>query len=263
MNLTDHLNKNNLHHAYLIEGGHEEIVPEILEFLEDIGVKTVGNSDFLHVKFDSLKIDDARDLKSYGNQKSFSDRKKFFLVTANNILLEAQNSLLKMFEEPIENTHFFIIIPDANVLLPTFISRFYSISTSREVVGEAEEIERFLALSLSDRIQFMKDLLIEDDDEDEDGNEKIVLNSARAKALKFLNDLEYVLHHKILNKNKVQENSAVFTLPGAPGGSYAAQNFPAPCFEHLFKVRELLRMPGSSAKSLMESVALIVPDFSK
>jgi len=32
-------------------------------------------------------------------------------------------------------------------------------------------------------------------------------------------------------------------------------------FQHFLKVREFLRMPGSSAKNLMESVALIIPIF--
>ena len=30
--MLEHLDKDNLHHAYLIEGAHEEIVPEILKF---------------------------------------------------------------------------------------------------------------------------------------------------------------------------------------------------------------------------------------
>jgi hypothetical protein len=101
MNLiSQHFNKENLHHAYLIEGDREEVTPEITDFLESIGIKINNNPDFYHIKLDALKIDDARNLKSLTSEKSFVDGKKIFLLSVNSILLEAQNTLLKIFEEP-------------------------------------------------------------------------------------------------------------------------------------------------------------------
>ena len=235
--IREHLDKNNLHHAYLIEGARDEIVPELIKFLEDIDVNTVGSPDFTHIKLDSFKIEDARNLKSYGSQKGFSSGKKIFIISANNFLLEAQNSLLKMFEEPIENTHFFLIVPDVNVLLKTFVSRFYVISSKSDLGEEVKEAEKFIAMSLRNRIDFVKELLAESENEDEERNEIVALNSTRSKALKFLNALEFTLHNKLVSK-----------MP-----------FDTRLFEHFFKVREFLRMPGSSTKSLMESVALIIP----
>jgi len=70
--ILKHFDKNNLHHAYLIEGAREEIVPEITKFLESLGIKTVGNSDFIHINLDSFKIDDARYLKSQSVEKGIS-----------------------------------------------------------------------------------------------------------------------------------------------------------------------------------------------
>ena len=234
--ISKHLDKNNLHHAYLIEGMQEEIVPEIIKFLKDFGVNTIGNSDFVHIQLDSLKIEDAHNLKSYVVQKSFSSGKRIFIISTNNFLLEAQNSLLKTFEEPIENIHFFLIVPDVNTLLKTFVSRFYLISAKQDLVEERKEAEKFIALPLKNRLDFVKELLTETEDEDE--NEMIVLNSSRSKALKFLNALELILHKKLVSKCL----------------------FDTQLFEHLFKVREFLRMPGSSTKSLMESVALVIPE---
>ena len=121
MSLKEHLNKKNLHHAYLIEGVREEMVPEILSLLPELGVEVMGNSDFAHVTLDTFKVEDARNLKSYALERANSGGKKVFIVATNNFLLEAQNTLLKMFEEPIENTHFFLIVPDASALLKTFI----------------------------------------------------------------------------------------------------------------------------------------------
>ena len=240
MDIKAHLDKENLHHAYLIEGAREEILPEIFKFVQSLGVETSNNSDFLNIATDSLKIEDARNIKSFSVEKANSFNKKIFIISANNFLLEAQNSLLKMFEEPIENTHFFLVVPDANILLETLVSRFYLISHRSDLWGKNnndKDAEKFIAMSLKDRLDLIKELLVEPEDEDEEGNEIVVLDSARSNALKFLNALETVLHTKM--------SKAAFDIK---------------CLEHLFKVREFLRMPGSSTKMLMESVALIVPN---
>ncbi|MFA5841338.1 MAG: hypothetical protein WC847_03665 [Candidatus Paceibacterota bacterium] len=239
LNLKEHLDKNNLHHAYLIEGVRDVVSLEIIEFLKSIGISTVGNPDFIHIQLDSFKIDDARNLKSFAMQKSFSSNKRIFIISANNFLLEAQNSLLKVFEEPVADTHFFVIVPDINGLLKTLVSRFYLISPLLSDGEEMKEIEKFIAMPLKNRIDYIKELLAVAEEEDEEGNEILVLNSTRSKALKFLNGLEFALHKKFMSKN----------------------TFDPVFFNHFFKVREYLRMPGSSTKSLMESVALIIPSF--
>jgi len=225
--ISKHLDKNNLHHAYLLEGAREEIVPEVLAFVE---------GEIIEMNFDSLKMEHSRDIKSYAMEKGVPGGKRNYVISANSILLEAQNSLLKMFEEPIENTHFFLVVPDTNSLIKTFISRFYLISTTQDLVGN-KDAEKFIKMPLPARIEFLKDFLKEEEETDLEGNEIIVLNSTRSKALKFLNALETALHHKV-----------------------SKMPFDIDCFEHLFKVREFLRIPGSSAKTLMESVALIIPE---
>ncbi|KKQ29997.1 MAG: hypothetical protein US45_C0052G0001, partial [Candidatus Nomurabacteria bacterium GW2011_GWA1_37_20] len=104
---------------------------------------------------------------------------------------------------------------------------------------ETKDAEKFISMPLKSRIDFIKNLLIEPEEENEEGNEIVVLDSTRSKALKFLNALELVLHQKQLMSK----------MP-----------FDISCFKHFFKVREFLRMPGSSVKTLMESVALVIPE---
>lgn len=238
--ISKHLDKNNLHHAYLIEGARDEIIPEIIKFCESIDIKTFGNPDFVDISIDNFKIDEAFDLRAMSTSKSFSSGKKIFMIYANSISLDAQNVLLKMFEEPIENTHFFLIVPDTNALLKTFISRFYFISVSLGIAEETKEAEKFIMMPLKNRIDFIKELLAVPEDLSAgagDGGNVAPLDSARSKALNFLNALEFVLHEKV---SKIPFDMGIF--------------------KHFFKVREFLRMPGSSVKSLMESVALIVPN---
>lgn len=234
MALKEHLDKHNLHHAYLIEGNPIELTKEVIQFLKSLQIKTEGNPDIVEIHTDSFKIEDARNLKVYGNEKSYLSSKKVFIISANNFLLEAQNSLLKLFEEPIENTYFFVITRDASGLLKTLMSRFYFISTKREIETKDNEAEKFITMNMGARIDFMKKLLSDDEEEVEP------INSPRSKALMFLNALESTLH-----KNTQKSSIDVYV------------------FEHFFKTREFLRMPGSSPKTLMESVALITPNFSK
>ena len=188
--IFQHLDKNNLHHAYLTEGARSEIVPEIKKFCENLGIKTSGNPDFCHIVIDNFKIEEAFDLRAMSTDKSFSSTKKIFIICLNSISLDAQNVLLKMFEEPIENTHFFLVAPDANALLKTLVSRFYLIPRKTVFGEEIKDAEKFIAMPLRNRIDFMKEMLIEPEEANEEGNEVAPLDSIRSKALKFLNALE-------------------------------------------------------------------------
>ena len=232
MNILEHLDKNNLHHAYLIEGERDKIVPKIFEFFESLNIKTFGNPDFCHISIDNLKIEEAFSLRAMSFEKSFSASKKIFVICVNSFSLEAENVLLKMFEEPINNTHFFLIVPDTNSLLKTLISRFYLISTKQDLAEEIGKAEKFIAMSLRNRIDFIKELLAEAEKDNE--AEIMALDSTRSKALKFLNALESIV---------------------------SKDTFDIRFLEHLFKVRKFLRMPGSSTKNLMESAALMIPNF--
>ena len=240
--ILKHFDINNLHHAYLIEGAREEIMLDVFLFMKKLGVATSNNPDFYNIFVDSFKIEDAHNLKSIQYEKGFTTGKKIFVISANNFLLNAQNALLKIFEEPIENTHFFIITPDTDILLKTLVSRFYLIKTKASLENELKEAEKFISMPIKNRIDFIKELLIEEEDSEAlplEGGKASELDSVRSKSLKFLNALEVVLHSK---KNHLINSSNDF-------------------FYQIFKVREFLNQPGSSIKSLMESIALITPNF--
>ncbi len=254
MNLIfQNIDKENLHHAYLIEGDRDLVLPEIHSFMKDLGVDIANNGDFSHIMVDVFKVEDARNLKSFSGEKSSKEGKRIFVISANNFLLEAQNSLLKIFEEPIPETHFFVIVPDKNILIDTLASRFYVLS--KKMIGEADlkNAEKFLKMNLPLRLEFVKEMLALTDEEEDD--KIITQNSARARALSFINALEVVLGRNLVN------NFSGFTLPGVPVGTHTVQNFSPDYLQHIMKVRGFLRMPGASAKNLMESVALIVPNL--
>ncbi|MEI6238073.1 MAG: hypothetical protein WCP15_00890 [bacterium] len=118
------------HHAYVIEGNKENSLPFVLsEIKRMFGVTEEGNADFAELDFQTMTIDDARDLKGrHANRPIREDSYRIFVILANSITNEAQNSLLKVFEEPYPRTHFFLIIPSLGNLLLTLKSRLMKLA---------------------------------------------------------------------------------------------------------------------------------------
>lgn len=240
MPLFTNINKDNWHHAYLIEGDRDLLLPEVFNFLNEVGFDTSNNPDFYKINEDTFKIENARQFKALLDAKSFSGDKKVFIVALNSILREAQNSLLKVFEEPLPDTHFFVIVPSKGILLPTLLSRFHTldqdeICESRASADFAKRAEQFLNMPLSQKLDFIKELTKSNDDVDE-----VSADSPRTKAITFLNELEHALYQK----QKV---------------SRSTQPIYFDIFEHILKTREYLRQSGSAPKMLLESVALMLP----
>ena len=171
------------HHAYCIIGGHS-IVDELILVLENQHkIKSHGNPDFFNRKYETFTIDDARELKSSHEVKAVNELgKKIFITTMNGITTEAQNALLKLFEEPTDNTHFFIIIPGAHLLLPTIKSRILFIETENignqadrpEEIAELKEAKKFIEMSTADRLEFIKSFI--DDVKNEKKTKQDVIN---------------------------------------------------------------------------------------
>ena len=54
MDLSKKINKDNLHHAYLIEGEGSFVTPHLFNVIESIGIKTGANSNIFHKKYVSF-----------------------------------------------------------------------------------------------------------------------------------------------------------------------------------------------------------------
>lgn len=142
------------HHVFLVEGNHESTKPALLDFLKDeFEIKAAGNPDFRMEDFESFGIDESRILKAMQLRRAFSEgAKKIFILSAHTFTLEAQNSLLKIFEEPTADTHFFILTPSAQFFLPTLLSRVVVISEKARKES-FENVEKFLKEPYSKRLE--------------------------------------------------------------------------------------------------------------
>lgn len=224
--MFNHINKNNLHHAYLIEGNKNILEDLFLYFEQELNFKTKSNPDFYFKSYDTFRIDDARELNTIKDEKSFSGNFKIVVIFSNSILREAQNAMLKMFEEPIENTYFFLIIRDKNTLISTFISRFYFITNNSNESLYSKEVKNFIKMNLKERIDFIKVFTEKGEEEDPE------YVAPRHKALQFLDTLESEFAKDKKDKDYTKK------------------------LNQIFEIRSYLRDPSSSSKTLLEALAL-------
>lgn len=227
--MFDSINPNKLHHAYAIEGG-ERVREELLRTLEGSWKITIkGNPDFSYQKYETLNIEEARNLKAWQETKAFAPNgKKIFVIEANSITIEAQNSLLKMFEEPNKNTHFFLLGASVKNLIPTLVSRFSTLNLEAASAPQSgAEASEFLRSSLPKRLILVKKLA------DDIKNEK----KTKTNALVILQDIEAILYHKAKTEGKL----------------------PHKLFEDLEMCRNYMSDRSASVKMLLEYVALVTP----
>jgi len=145
---------NNLHHAYLVVGQREEAEKALHASFEARGFLLKGSPDFFLWRGDLFGIEEARDLSEKAVRSSFTGRKVFF-IAPGRITHEAQNALLKTFEEPVQETNFFLVARDEASVLPTLLSRMRVINLESRA-GEGSDAEKFLSASLKARLDLAR-----------------------------------------------------------------------------------------------------------
>lgn len=217
---------NILHHAYGIIGNKDEVIQELETFFKkELKFDIVGNPDFWYGEYDSMDIEDARNLKEMHQNKPTAGERKIFVISANFVGEKAQNAMLKLFEEPAGNTHFFLVLPSVNNILPTLKSRMIII-TSEGVGSSLINAKTFLKSSAGTRMEEIKNLMKSITDEEE----------SKIEVTKFINALEVELKKQInLSADSVK------------------------LFEEIEKVRQYASEQSPSLKMLLEHLALILP----
>ena len=232
--LPDSIEK--LHHAYCLEGRRENILNILLKFLEDglkFGVK--GNPDFYSGDFDTLGIEEGRTINQMQSRRAVSSLRRIFIISANFITKEAQNSLLKMFEEPSGGAVFFLIIPSASILLPTLRSRMMIVnlnhieSSNNSLSTALFDIKKFIKSPIAERLAMVKKIA------DKIADEEV----SRSIAVDFLNNLEREILDKSTSADAKRNNLYVFN--------------------EIDKCRNYAGDRSPSIKILLEHIALIMP----
>jgi len=145
----------NTHHALLYTGASiaESAIPE--------DCKT-QSTDVLHVVHESFGINEARSLQNHAHQSQVTETGRVFVIVTNRFTHEAQNALLKLFEEPPQGTRFFLVLPDTHAIIPTLRSRLQIVDAS--LSADVQPFTEFRSLPYADRLARIADAAKAKDD---------------------------------------------------------------------------------------------------
>jgi DNA polymerase III delta prime subunit len=230
-NIFEHYNKTGyLHHAYVIEGVHEDLAPRLVSNIEkNLGLIAKNNPDFMVARHDAFSIDEARALKDVQTRAAWSGTRKIFVIGADSFSHEAQNALLKTFEEPTEGSHFFIIIPRAELLLPTLRSRVLVVPAQDSGVDDKAKAlaDKFLESTLENRFAMVKKLAEKKDGDTVD----------RELFRRILDQIERALHARGKGKSGIIREEV---------------------FHEIHQAKNYLATRGASPKMLLEHIAMVI-----
>jgi hypothetical protein len=213
-----------MHHAYFYEGpmSSKNALTESAKKMFGFGGHAEAASPDIHIyEWEKLNIEDARELAAEASFKSVSGR-ALYILSAGSISFDAQQALLKLFEEPQEGSAFVLLVPPG-ILMPTLRSRFVEYPEKfEEDAALHAPAAKFLKSSYKERSAQITALL------KEEGGEK-------ERVREFLHALETQLHKKIKEK-EMREGMADIQL-----------------------VRNYLEDRSASMKMLLEHLAATLP----
>lgn len=234
MNIFEKYFGDELYHGYVIENNNPDIVSSLLSYLEEKNIISKINPDVLVQEYDSMSVSDVEYIHSWHMNHNTSEACRVCIINTKFINHEAQHALLKILEEPKNNTKFFIIIGSVSNLLATIISRVHvihipNLKNTSDTLNK-ENIE-FIKMSVSDRITYISELIKEYKDTESSG-------SLRYKATSICSGLEYFYYQEF--KKDKNNPKTHFVL------------------EELSSARKYLSVPGCSVKMILEHIALVL-----
>ncbi len=202
------------HHAYLSYAHSLETSGVPLEYQKSA-------IDVYHLVTPRLAIDDARSLTLLSEQRPFEAKKRVFVIVTSDIALEAQNALLKLFEEPPQYAEFYVVVPKTAFLLPTLKSRLATMTEEDERTAKNitnKTFDSFASLGYADRLT-------------------LIAEKTKAKDLVWIEAIVQgfeVATEKATTKKELMLKTVLL-------------------------IRSYISSKGSSAKMLLEELALVLP----
>lgn len=136
------------HHAILIDNDPSTTVTLLRDELKFKD----NDPDIIWTSFESIGIDEARSIIELALTAPINKAKKKIIISAGSITREAQNGLLKLFEDPNPQVEFIIAFENAHSLLPTLRSRLLVVKGIRTGAVIGPDPIEFLGLSLSSKM---------------------------------------------------------------------------------------------------------------
>lgn len=150
----------------------------------------------------ALGIEDVRNIQKTIFLKPFRGEKKAtIIVLKNGATIEAQNSMLKLLEEPPQSSFIFLVSDNAKVFLPTILSRVKLIElTNGKLQTNPKGLEEILSLGTAGDRLYLAQIVSKEKDEAITWLEQVIL-AAREKILINLSDKQESLKlRKLIHK---------------------------------------------------------------
>ncbi len=225
-----------LSHFYLIEGDREAVIPHIRRALSARGILLDTNPDVVIEEYMSFTVDDAALLRKRQSEQATGGQGKFFIIAAQAIIREAEQSLLKALEEPTPGTHFIFIVRSLGHVADTIKSRA-QIRRIAEVVEHQSSllpVAEFLRSTPPERLAMITKYLKSHEDDETTG-------ALRDGAFAFMSELEPALGH-MLENNPKEVTTAL---------------------HYIYDAKRYLGLRGMSMKMMLEYLVFIVPTVGK
>lgn len=204
-----------LHHAYLLVGKQKTLRTVLAESLKAIEDET----DPIWENYETFGIAESRGLIERSARRNWNGRREFVVLAARRYTAEAQNALLKLFEEPRAGLHFFILGGRPADFLPTLLSRLMVVENKTKNETGSSFPPQFLSAPPALRLDLVA--------------RELKKELPREEWLEFLNALEVIYHRvKPLNGRALAE---------------------------IGLARGYLADPASSPRLLFEHLALVLP----
>ncbi|HVZ75902.1 MAG TPA: hypothetical protein VG934_01365 [Candidatus Paceibacterota bacterium] len=226
-----------MHHAYIYEGALSGFGALADDARARFSFADPADPDVELVEIEKFGIEEARDLAVSAQLSGLSGR-RLFIIGVSSMTTEAQQALLKLFEEPRAGTMFVLLTPPG-VVIATLRSRFLPYpeirkgNASQKVLGSPSGsaqpdhfAQHFLSGSQKARTDEITKLLKDDE-------------GVKERVREFLNGLEVKLHAALITSKgdaKIREG-----------------------LEDIVKVRSYTNDRAPAMKMLLEHLALSLP----
>lgn len=220
------------HQAFVIEAEAEEGIELAQSWAtRELGMQTEHNPDIVVLRYGLLSVEDARRVTELAAGASFVGEHKVLIVSASRAYHEAQNALLKIFEEPPPGMYLFLILPTLGGLLPTLRSRVDILSVVEVTKPLIPEVaKQFMKAAPEKRTAIIKKLTSGKDEEDR--------REHRDEAIRIVNGIEAVAYAK---------------LKDSPSTSLGA------LLSDISVLRENLYDRSAPVRMILEHLALVIP----
>ncbi|MFZ1075259.1 MAG: hypothetical protein WAN50_02700 [Minisyncoccia bacterium] len=198
------------HHAFVIEAEQEAGIETAQAWAEkELGLRTKGNPDVVVLRHGLFSVEDARRVSELAAGAPFAGKNKVLIIAASRAYHEAQNALLKIFEEPPAGTYLFLILPTLGGLLSTLRSRVSIVDAGKENSASKERTgaEAFIKSGKEKRSALIKKLASGKDEEQR--------RAYREEAIALLSGIESIAYESMKRektKAKVALLSDIATL---------------------------------------------------